>query len=623
MTPEPMAHRSLREALVDLEAHGHLRRIDAELDPKLEMAAVQRRVYAAGGPAVWFTRVKGSPFSAVSNLFGTVERSRFLFRHTLARVEEMVALKKDPTEVLRRPFSHMRAPFTGLRALPKKVGDGPITYGTTQLDQLPQIHSWPDDGGAFITLPQVYTEHPERPGPMQSNLGMYRVQLSGNDYVPNREVGLHYQIHRGIGVHHSAALAKGEPLRVSIFVGGPPAHTFAAVMPLPEGLSELVFAGMLSGRRFRWTEREGHTLAADADFCIVGRVHPGRTKPEGPFGDHLGYYSLRHDFPVLEVERVYHRRDAIWPFTVVGRPPQEDTSFGAMIHEITGPLVPSEIPGLHAMHAVDVAGVHPLLLAIGSERYVPYQDLDESDASRGRRGPQELLTIANAILGFNQASLAKYLMIVDRNDAPTLDIHDLEAYFRHLLERVDWRRDLHFQTKTTIDTLDYSGEGLNAGSKVVMAAVGSPRRTLATSLDLSDLRGPFRNARLALPGVVVVEGAPWTSASEQAETLEALAAAIAPHDDASRPLWVLVDDAEFAARNVANFAWVTFTRSNPSHDIHGVDAAVVHKHWGCRGALIIDARIKGHHAPPLVEDPDVERRVDALAAPGGPLHGIY
>ncbi len=631
-----MAYASLREALLDLERAGMLRRIEREVDPHLEMAAIQRRVYAAGGPALWFERVVGSPFGAASNIYGTRERSHFLFRETLARVEQIIEIKRDPAAAMRHPFAQLRAPFTALRALPKRVSRGPILSGQCRLDELPQIVSWPDDGGPFITLPQVYTEDPDAPGPMNSNLGMYRVQLAGNDYTPNAEVGLHYQIHRGIGVHHSAALRRGEPLRVSVFVGGPPAHAFGAVMPLPEGLSELTFMGMLGGRRFRWLEHQGHVLSADADFCLVGWIDPGATKPEGPFGDHLGYYSLRHDFPVMRVEAVYHRKDAVWPFTVVGRPPQEDTSFGALIHEITGPLVPSEIPGLRAMHAVDAAGVHPLLLAIGSERYVPYQappsgDEDaEAAAARGRAGPQELLTIANAVLGFGQASLAKFLCIVAEQDQPELDIEDIEGFFGHLLARVDWRRDLHFQTQTTIDTLDYSGTGLNAGSKVVIAAVGPAQRELARSLEgpcaPTQLPEGFGDPRLAMPGVGVIAGPAFRDHAQQAHEIEALGAALAhamPADAPQIPLWVLVDDAEFCARSLSNWLWVTFTRANPSHDVHGVQAEQRFKHWGCRGALIIDARIKPHHAPPLIEDPKIEARVDALAAPGGPLHGVY
>src|SRR5215208_6791657 len=291
---------------------------------------------------------------------------------------------------------------------------------------------------------------------------MYRVQLNGNRYEADREVGLHYQIHRGIGVHHAAAVARGERLKVNVVVGGPPALMLSAVMPLPEGMPELLFAGALGGRRVRLVVPEPGwpAIPADADFCISGTVEPHLTKPEGPFGDHLGYYSLRHDFPVMRVHKVYHRHGAIWPFTVVGRPPQEDTTFGELIHELTGPVIPTVIPGVHAVHAVDAAGVHPLLLAVGSERYVPYA---------AERRPQELLTQANAILGQGQLSLAKYLLIVAKEDDPDLDIHDIPAFFRHMLERFDPTRDLHFQTQTTIDTLDYSaGMGLNAGSKLVI-----------------------------------------------------------------------------------------------------------------------------------------------------------
>jgi 4-hydroxy-3-polyprenylbenzoate decarboxylase len=371
----------------------------------------------------------------------------------------------------------------------------------------------------------------------------------------------------------------------------------------------------------------GLPIAADAAFCITGTVDPGRQLPEGPFGDHLGYYSLAHDFPVLRVEAVYHRDDAVWPFTVVGRPPQEDTGFGQIIHELTGPIIPTVIPGLHAVHAVDAAGVHPLLLAVGSERYVPYAE---------RRKPQELLTCANAILGQGQLSLAKYLLIVAKEDDPGLDVHDIAAFFRHLLARVDWRTDLHFQTCTTIDTLDYSGTGLNEGSKVVIAAAGPPRRTLPTALpDGFSLPDGFREPRVCLPGVLAVQAPPYQN-EERGTMNEELAAvhhssfivhrfceAFRPADPINAfPLVVLVDDSDFTARTLNNFLWVTFTRSNPAADVHGVGAFVRQKHWGCAGALVIDARIKPHHAPPLEEDPAVSRRVDALGAPGGPLHGI-
>ncbi|MCA9698322.1 MAG: UbiD family decarboxylase, partial [Myxococcales bacterium] len=280
-----MAYRSLRDCVLDLERNGQLVRVAAPMDPKLVMAEVQRRLYRAGGPAVLFERVEGSPFPALCNLYGTLERCRFLFRDSLRLVEQAIAAKADPTAVLRAPLRHARLPFAGLRSLPRSVGSwrAPVLARRTTLDQLPQIVSWPDDGGPFITLPQVYSEDPDDPRPLRSNLGMYRVQLAGNDFSRD-EVGLHYQIHRGIGVHHQRAAARGEPLKVAIFVGGPPAHGFAAVMPLPEGLSELVFAGMLAGRRVRVHRHQGFSVLADADFAILGTIDPTATKPEGPFG---------------------------------------------------------------------------------------------------------------------------------------------------------------------------------------------------------------------------------------------------------------------------------------------------------------------------------------------------
>ena len=613
-------YRSLLECVRDLESQKELVRIDEPIDPCLEMAEIQRRVFRAGGPAILFTCPKDCRFPMLGNLFGTKKRMRYIFRDTLDSVARLMRLKVDPAEMLRRPMSYLTTPLTAWNALPRRVRTGPVLACTTTLDQLPQLKSWPNDGGAYVTLPQVYTEDPRHPGViMRSNLGMYRIQLSGNRYIPNREAGMHYQIHRGIGVHHAAALELKQPLRVNVFIGGPPAMAVAAVMPLPEGMSEIAFAGILGGRRIAMAGAKGQLpVHADADFCISGYVDPARQLPEGPFGDHLGYYSLAHDFPVLVVEKVYHRKDAIWPFTVVGRPPQEDSMFGVLIHELVEPVLPATVPGVKAVHAVEATGVHPLLLVIGSERYVPYQ---------GRQRPRELLTQSNAVLGQGQLSLAKYLLITAVEDEPALDVRNVPDFFHHVLERADWRRDLHFQTCTTIDTLDYSGDALNQGSKVVIAAAGPPLRNLPVAID-SRLALPeemgYSRPMVVLPGILVVQGPAWRGEGDGSDrAVERFCASFHRGDAINNfPLVVVVDQADFAARTLDNFLWVTFTRSNPAVDIYGIEAFVRDKHWGCSGSLVIDARQKPHHAPPLVEDPEVSKRVDALAARGGPLHGI-
>jgi len=610
-----MAYSSLEACLLDLERNGQLVRIKEEVDPYLEMAAIHLRVHEAQGPALLFENVKGSRFRAASNIFGTLERSRFIFRDTLRQVQQLIELKNDPIQAIKSPFRNLRAGAAALKALPRKnPSSRPVLANEIKLSDIPQIHHWPMDGGAFVTLPQVYTEDPDQPGILHANLGMYRIQLSGNDYVPDREAGLHYQLHRGIGVHQTRANSKGQPLKVSVFAGGPPSHTVSAVMPLPEGMSEMTFAGVLGNRRFRYCYVDGYCISTDADFVITGEVYPGENKPEGPFGDHLGYYSLKHPFPLLRVHKVYARDNAIWPFTVVGRPPQEDTSFGQLIHEITGDAIPREIPGLLEVHAVDAAGVHPLLLAIGKERYTPYLPTKQ---------PAELLTIANHVLGTGQLSLAKFLFIT-ADDTNQLSTHDIPAYLRFVLERIHTDRDIHFYTNTTIDTLDYSGTGLNSGSKVVFAAYGDPIRELATELPpaLQDLSG-IRGIRMVMPGVAAFSTGSYNADALDKE-LASLQAQLGPHTEQlnSVPLLIWCDDADFTAERISNFLWVTFTRSNPSHDIYGISSFVQHKHWGCRGPVVIDARVKPHHAPALETDPSVERKIDRIFAKGGSLANL-
>lgn len=633
-----MGYRNLQECLRDLDRTGQLLRVKCEISANLEAAEIHRRVCERGGPAILFENVAGCRFPMVSNLFGTLDRARFIFRDALRSVGTLVQLKKDPAYLLKHPG---RIPGTVktllcMRFAPRR--SGPVLDCQTTVDQLPQLKSWPMDGGAFVTLPQVYTEHPDRPGYLGSNIGMYRVQLSGNQYRLNEEIGLHYQLHRGIGFHHSAAIAKKVPFRVNVLVGGPPSLAVAAVMPLPDNFPEVAFAGALSQRAVRMIRMPGRPMiAAECDFCISGTVDPERLLPEGPFGDHLGYYSLAHDFPVMKVDAVYHRQDAVWPFTVVGRPPQEDTIFGALIHELTGPAISAVLPGVHAVHAVDASGVHPLLLAIGSERYVPWA----SD-----RRPQELLTNANAILGQGQLSLAKYLWITAREDRPDLDIHEISEFFQHILERVDWTRDLHFQTCTTIDTLDYTGTGLNSGSKLVVAACGQPRRSLARSVPVSlPLPNGFSDPQMCFPGILAVSAPPHSAGKNQSDGIPErfcremaaiiplnAAATPAPGSPAAHsenhsnpfrgwPLIILTENSHFCAETLRNFLWVTFTRSNPAADVYGIHDFIDNKHWGCRGPLVIDARLKPHMAPPLESDPAVVRKVDQLGAPGGPLHG--
>lgn len=616
-----MGYSDLKECVRDLERAGMLLRVNAPVGADQELAAIQRRACRAKGPALLFTRVEGTPFPMLANLFGTMERARFLFRDTLRRVEAFMEAKADPMAALKRPLRSLSL-IPGLATVPpKKVKTGPVMEHETSIASLPMLRSWPLDGGGYVTLPQVYTEDPAKPGFPSSNLGMYRVQLSGGKFRHNEEVGLHYQIHRGIGPHHARAISRGEPLRVNVFVGGPPAMTLAAVMPLPEGVPEIFFAGLLGGRRVEMVAAGNSPnrlpILAQADFCLSGTIDPGKTLPEGPFGDHLGYYSLAHDFPVMRVDKVLHRTGAIWPFTTVGRPPQEDTVFGQFVHELTGALVPTVFSGVREVHAVDAAGVHPLLLAVGSERYVPYAE---------NRVPQELLTCGMALLGSTQTSLSKYVLLAAHEDAPGLSASDVPAFLAHVLARADWTRDLHFLTRTTMDTLDYSGISLNQGSKLVLAACGPPRNELGEELPRDfTLPDGFADPLVFAPGILLVSGPKhMVGRNESDPAVEAFCDALEPKRSLSRfPLVVVVDDAEFTGRDWDNFLWVAFTRSDPATDLYGVRSFTHCKHWGCEGSLVMDSRLKSHHAPPLEEDSEAVKKAESLAAPGGPLHGVY
>lgn len=601
-----MKYRNLTQCVEDLQKHKDLVIVEDPIDPYLALGSVQRRALKRKAPALLFTAVKGTPFPVLANLFGTRERMEFLFRSSLDSLRALLALKADPTKA-----KNVSLLWKALPALyttrPRRVKRGAITECMTTLSQLPHIHSWKEDGGAYITLPQVYTEDIDNLGYMRSNLGMYRVQISGNDFIPEEEVGLHYQIHRGIAGHHAKALEKGVPLPVCIYIGGPPSLTISATMPLPEGVPEVAFAGALAGFRIPFVDSpHGLMMPAEADFCICGYI-TDLVKPEGPFGDHIGYYSLRHEFPVMRVTHVYHRKQAIFPFTTVGRPPQEDSIFGEFIHDITADIIPHEFTGVTEVHAVDCAGVHPLLLAIAHERYVPYARTRE---------PEEILTIGLSILGRSQMSLAKYLFVVCYEDNPHLSTKDIPQFFTHVLERTHFERDIHCITKTTIDTLDYTGADFNKGSKLLWVVAGEPCRTLTSQLPSHFALPPhFSNPYLFYKGILLIQGE--QSFAQRGESSEDIALFRAFYEANSSllegiALCVIVDDVKFTRASWENFLWVTFTRSNPATDLHGLYERVRNKHFEFDSPCIIDARIKPFHAPELKEDEEVEHNVDML-----------
>lgn len=612
-----MGYSGLRACAEDLRKTGRLRVVDYPVDPYLEMAALQRRAFALGAPALLFTRPKGARFPMLANLFGTRERVNYIFRDTLDSLKGFFELIADPARILSSPRKALAASRLLIRAAPGRDdfwetrGKPPVLAETRKLSDLPGLVSWAGDGGAFVTLPIVQSEDSRG----RANLGAYRVQLTGNDYNAD-EIGLHYQINRGVGGHHAEALAAGRKLPVHVYAGGPPALAVAAVMPLPEGVSEIFFASLLAGEPIRAARIPGFALPVleRCDFLIKG-VIGAETKPEGPFGDHLGYYSLRHPFPVMKVQGVWSAKDAIWPFTSVGRPPQEDTVFGDLIHELTAPLVAKTFPGVEEIRAVDEAGVHPLLLAIGRESYVPWE---------GHAIPRELITLGLKLLGSTQTSLAKYVIIAAR--ASGLSVKDAEAFFAHVLARADFRRDLHFLTGVTQDTLDYTGDALNEGSKLIWTCAGETRRELAREIrDFPELPEGFFNPAVVAPGILALGAGETRGGRADGDSrIGELARRLGAWSQRDGfPLIVLVDDPVFCAASFANFLWLTFTRSDPGADVYGFAAEMRAKRWTCEAPLIIDSRLKPWQAPPLEEEEAVIKKLEKLAVNDGPLSGLF
>jgi UbiD family decarboxylase len=571
----------LRAFLDQLRREGKVAVVEAPVDKLLEVAEIHRRVVAAGGPALLFTRVVGSDLPLVTNLFGTRRRAERAFG---ARPLRLIRRLVELAETLMPPTAGKLWRARDMAAEAFRVGlrrrrSGPVTEVVTtdvRLDRLPVLTCWPEDGGPFVTLPLVYTEHPERQG---SNLGIYRLQVHDA-----RTTGLHWQIGKGGGFHYAVAEALGEALPVTVFLGGPPALILAAAAPLPENVPELMLASLVAGERLALCPGPGpHPLLASAELALVGRVPPKVRRPEGPFGDHYGYYSLRHDYPVFEVSHVARRRDAIYPATVVGKPRQEDFFIGDLLQELLSPLFPLVMPGVSALWAYGETGFHSLAAAVVKQRY-------------GR----EALMSAFRILGEGQLSLTKFLLVTDRS----VDLRDFPATLEHVLARTRPEADLYVFSNTSMDTLDYTGPRVNEGSKGVWLGLGDAVRDLPREFRTSEpLPHGVTEVRPFCGGCLVVGGPRYADDPEAARRIVEHGAF------AAWPLLVLTDEPRRAARSPINFLWTTFTRFEPAADLHAAATRVERNRLVFSAPILIDARVKPGFPKELSCRDDVGRKV--------------
>ena len=568
--------------------------VDAPVDPRLEVAEIHRRVIAAGGPALLFTNVTGSPFRLATNLFGTARRAELAFgSRPLQLIKRLVQLAE--TLLPPTPAKLWDARDVGrelFRVGTRRVSAGPVAERVTpdvRLEQLPVITSWPEDGGPFITLPLVYTTHPDRPG--ASNLGMYRMQV-----YDARTAGMHWQIGKGGGYHYAVAEQRGESLPATVFLGGPPALILSAIAPLPENVPELMLASLIAGERLPQIHGQGpHPLIATAEFALIGEVPPRLRRPEGPFGDHYGYYSLQHDYPVFNATRIAHRADAIYPATVVGKPRQEDFFIGDLLQELLSPLFPMVMPAVEQLWSYGETGYHSLATAVVKQRY-----------------KREAMASAFRILGEGQLSLTKFLLVTDRS----VDVRNFRATLEHILARTHPETDLYVFSNLSMDTLDYTGPTVNEGSKGVWLGLGDPVRDLPRQFTGPATPRGVADVRVFCGGCLVV-GAPAYAA-------EPGAAARLAEDPAFAgwPLVVLSDEAARATRSDMNFLWTTFTRFEPAADIHAADRRIVRNHIAYQGPIVIDARMKPWYPKELAAAPETAALVSARWKEYFPAGGV-
>ncbi len=574
---------SLRSYLDILRQEDELLVIDAAVDPYLEIAEIHRRVIGQGGPALLFTNVNGSTFPVTTNLFGTNRRLELAFgSRPLDFVRDLVNLVENLMPPTLSTLWQAK-PLAGqaMKIGLKNVRSPPILENLQQpcqLTELPMLTSWHSDGGAFVTLPLVYTEHPDGRG---HNLGMYRIQRYNDT-----STGIHWQIHKGGGYHYYEAEKRNQSLPMTLFIGGPPALMLAAIAPLPEDIPELMLASLLQGKKLSMTldPLGGHRLVAEAEFAVKGAVPPKLRRPEGPFGDHYGYDSLTHDYPVFQATHLYHRKNAIYPATVVGRPKQEDYYIGDFLQELLSPLFPLVMNGVHQLKTFGETGFHCLAAARVSNRY-----------------PREAFASGLRILGEGQLSLTKFLIVTDGS----LDMADFPRLWQHVLERIEWDRDLFIFANVSQDTLDYTGPSVNKGSKAMMMGLGKEKqRELPTEFGGSLPEGCER-PKVFLPGTLVVQGSPYTDNPDFGQQLAAWPGL------ADWPVLLLVDSTAEATVSLQEFLWTFFTRFEPAADIHGAEQNVKRFHVGLTPPIVFDCRMKPWYTDVLEVDPATKKLVDS------------
>lgn len=573
-----MPFGDLQGFLRHLERNGQLKRVRAEVDPVLEVTEITERVIREQGPALLFERPKGSSVPLLMNLFGTMERVQAALGREPAEIghELLNTVQRlnppsfkgfwDSRRTLKRTL-FMR-PAKVSRALCQEIVEEP------DLAKLPILQCWPMDAGRFITYGMVITHHP-RTG--RRNLGLYRLQVFDHD-----KTGMHWQSMKGGRGHYWEAEQDGKNLEVAVVIGADPILMMAAILPLPEDMDEIAFAGFLRGKSVPMARAKtlNMDVPASAEFILEGVVPAHERRLEGPFGDHFGHYSEAAEFPVFHVRRVTRRRNPIYAGTVVGKPPQEDKFLGIAAGEMVGPLIRVINPNVVDMCAYAGAGFHNLLVVALKERH-----------------PKEALKTALSLLGTSQLSLTKVMVLV----GPDRNPRDFRAVLRDVWHRFEPEDHMWILPFAPLDTLDFTSFTMHVGSKLVIDASGEIIQGAEPPRDVNPRRFDDRieNWKLLDGGflVVVVTADARDVVSNCVRSPLPVRFVVAVSPD------VRLDDDE-------NLHWGIFTRFDPARDMVFTEQMFSGARPVYRGIVGIDATWKQGYPLPLEMDESIVKLVD-------------
>ncbi|HEX6107531.1 MAG TPA: UbiD family decarboxylase [Gemmatimonadales bacterium] len=571
----------LNAFVIHLERTGRLRRVRAEVDPVLEVPELVQRVIRERGPALLFERPKGSPYPLVMNLFGSMDRiESALGRHPQAIGTELVETLQRLNPPSLKAMWRSREFIARARFMrPRTVRSAPVqeVVEEPRLEALPHIKSWPRDGGRFVTFGPTLTHDPASG---RRNYGLYRLQV-----FDDATTGMHWQSMKGGRGHHYEAERRGVPLEAAVVLGGDPILMLAAILPLPEDVDELAFAGFLRGAPTRMVQARsiGLEVPANAEFILEGVVPPGERRPEGPFGDHFGHYSEAADFPVFRVRRVTHRARPLYPASVVGKPPQEDKFMGVAVGEMVGPLIRMINPNVVDLYAYENASFHNLLGVSLKERH-----------------PKEVIKTAFNLLGTGQLSLTKVTVLVREDVNP----RSFDALLRELWYRFEPEERMLLLPIAPLDTLDYTSYRMHVGSKLVLDATGEavtsepPPRAVA---DPSSADARVVRHRLLEGGFLVVE-----TRCEPRAVLERLVR----WEGLGPVKFVVAVSGDVDLASEASLLWGIFTRFDPARDLIMGAQRFIGARPVYSGRVGIDATWKEGYPLPVAMDPDVVRLVD-------------